>query len=283
MQLTDFPAYSKNRQRWQVLFWRVSVYLFQLKELYRYRSLVWNLVIRELKARYRGSTLGFLWSFLNPLLLMSVYALVFSVYLRFGTENYVVFLISGLLPWLWFSSSLLEASNSILAGGNLIKKVLFPAEVLPLVVVLSNFVNFLLSIPILLCFVIGFKRPLGPAFVSLPVVMVIQMVLTIGLAFMFSALCVHYRDIQHILANLLTLWFFLTPIIYPFKNIPEQFRFTVNLNPIAPLVLAYQNIFYEGLFPNFLQLSEVAVMAVLVYLLGASIFERYRGIFAEEV
>jgi ABC-type polysaccharide/polyol phosphate export permease len=214
---------------------------------------------------------------------MSVYALVFSVYLRFGTENYVVFLISGLLPLLLFSSSLLEASGSILAGGNLIKKVLFPAEVLPLVVVLSNFVNFLLSLPILLIFLIVFKRPIGLAFISLPVIMLIQMVFTIGLAFLFYALCVHYRDIQHILANFLTLWFFLTPIIYPLKNIPEQFRFTVNLNPIASLVLAYQNIFYDGRFPNFVQLSGVAFMAVLIYLLGASIFERYRGIFAEEV
>jgi lipopolysaccharide transport system permease protein len=227
--------------------------------------------------------LGFMWSFLNPLLLMSVYALVFSVYFRFGMENYVVFLISGLLPWLWFSSSLLEASSSILAGGSLIKKVLFPAEVLPLVVVLSNFINFLLSVPILLLFVILFKRPIGPSMLTLPVVLFIQMVFTIGLAFMFSALCVHYRDIQHVLANLLTLWFFLTPIIYPLKSIPERFRFTVNLNPIAPLVLAYQNIFYDSQLPNFLQLSGVAAMSVVIYFVGSSVFERYRGIFAEEV
>jgi lipopolysaccharide transport system permease protein len=259
------------------------MYIAQLQELYRYRSLIWNLVARELKARYRGSALGFLWSFLNPLLLMSVYALVFAVYLRFGMENYVVFLISGLLPWLWFSSSLLAASGSILAGGNLIKKVLFPAEILPLVVVLSNFINFLLSLPILLLFMIFFNRPIGPAMLSLPVVFLIQMVLTVGLAYLFAALCVHYRDIQHVLGNFLTLWFFLTPIIYPLKNIPEQFHFTVNVNPIAPLVLAYQNIFYDSRLPNFGQLSIVAVIAGLTYLMGASVFDRYRGGFAEEV
>jgi ABC-type polysaccharide/polyol phosphate export permease len=188
-----------------------------------------------------------------------------------------------LLPWLWFSSSLLEASGSILAGGNLIKKVLFPAEVLPLVVVLSNFVNFLLSLPILLLFVIFFKRPIGLAILSLPLVMLIQTVLTLGLAFMFSALCVHYRDIQHILANVLNLWFFLTPIIWPLSQIPELFRVTVNVNPVAPLVLAYQNIFYDGRFPNFVQLLGVAIIAILTYLLGTSIFDRYRVIFAEEV
>ena len=259
------------------------MYSLQLKEMYRYRSLIGNLVVRELKARYRGSALGFLWSFLNPLLLMSVYALVFSIYFRFGMEDYVVFLMSGLLPWIWFSSSLLEASNSILVGGNLIKKVLFPAEVLPLVVVLSNFVNFVLSLPILLIFVFFFERPFSPAMLSLPAVMLVQMLLTVGLAFMFAALCVHYRDIQHILANFLTLWFFLTPIIYPMTQIPEKFRVIVNVNPMAPLALAYQQIFYEGRLPNFMQLSGVAAIAMLTYLLGASVFERYRGMFAEEV
>jgi lipopolysaccharide transport system permease protein len=273
-----------NESHLTIMEWGVGVYLLQLKELYRYRGLIWNLVVRELKARYRGSMLGFMWSFLNPLLLMSVYSLVFSIYLRFGMENYVVFVLSGLLPWLWFSSSLLEASSSILAGGNLIKKVLFPAEVLPLVVVLSNFINFLLSIPILMLFVIGFKRPIGLALLTLPIVIVIQMFFTVGLAFMFSALCVHYRDVQHVLANFLTLWFFLTPVVYPLSNIPKHYQFiVVNFNPVAPLVLAYQGIFYDGRLPNFLQLSGIAAMAVVIYLLGSTVFERYRGIFAEEV
>jgi lipopolysaccharide transport system permease protein len=283
MQLTDITYCSKISESWQLsLFWR-PMYLLQLKELYRYRSLIWNLVVRELKARYRGSGLGFLWSFLHPLLLISVYTLVFSVYLRFGMDDYIVSFASGLLPWMWFSSSLLEASNSILAGGNLIKKVLFPAEVLPLVVVLSNFINFLLSLPILLLFVLFFKRPIGVAIFSLPVVMLIQLVFTTGLAFMFSAVCVHYRDVQHILANLLNLWFFLTPIIYSPDQVSGILKFIISLNPVAPVILAYRSIFYENQFPNFMQLSAVAAMAVFIYLLGGSIFERYRGIFAEEV
>ena len=257
--------------------------LFQLQELYRYRSLIWNLVVRELKARYRGSMLGFMWTFLNPLLLISVYTIVFSVYLRFNMENYVVHLMSGLLPWLWFSSSLLEASGSILAGGNLIKKILFPAEVLPMVVVLSNGINFLFSLPILLLFVVLFKIPIGLSILALPLVMLIQFVLTAGLGFMFAALCVHYRDIQHLLGNFLTLWFFATPIIYPLKQVPERFQFTVHLNPIAPLIFAYQDIFYHHRFPNFSRLAIIAVMAIFVYTMGAMVFEKFRGTFAEEV
>ncbi len=257
--------------------------IFQVQELYRYRSLVWNLVIRELKARYRGSMLGFMWSFLNPLLLISVYTVVFSVYLRFNMENYVVHLMSGLLPWLWFSSSLLEASGSILAGGNLIKKILFPAEVLPLVVVITNAINFMFSLPILLFFVILFKIPIGISILALPLVMLIQFIFSAGLAFMFSALCVRYRDIQHLLGNFLTLWFFATPIIYPLKQIPERFQFTVHLNPVAPLVFAYQDIFYNHRLPNFHALMVVAVMAVVTYAMGSMVFEKFRGSFAEEV
>ncbi len=256
---------------------------FQLKELYRYRSLIGNLVVRELKARYRGSMLGLFWSFLNPLLLVSVYTLVFSVYLRFGMEkDYIPHLISGLLPWLWFSSSLLEASGSIISGGNLIKKILFPAEILPLVVVFSNCVNFLLSLPILLLLIVFFKS-IHLSILALPIIICIQLVLSAGLAFMLSALCVHYRDIQHLLGNVLTFWFFLTPIIYPLERIPEKFRFLVSVNPVAPLIIAYQDIFYRGQFPNFPQLFIVAIMAVIMYTLGSAVFEKYRGTFAEEV
>ncbi len=259
------------------------MYSFQLQALYRYRSLIWSLVVRELKARYRGSMLGFFWSFLNPLLLISVYTVVFSVYLRFNMENYVVHLMSGLLPWIWFSSSLLEASGSILAGGSLIKKILFPAEVLPLVVVISNAINFLLSLPILLVFVFFFDIPIGLSILSLPLVMLIQFVFMAGLAFMLSALCVRYRDIQHLLGNFLTLWFFATPIIYPLKQIPEKFQFTVRLNPVAPLIFAYQDIFYYNRLPSASQLSVVAVMALIVYTMGSMVFDKFRGTFAEEV
>jgi ABC-type polysaccharide/polyol phosphate export permease len=197
-------------------------------------------------------------------------------------RDYIPHLISGLLPWLWFSSSLLEASGSIIAGGSLIKKIFFPAEVLPLVVVLSNCVNFILSLPILMLLVALFKS-IQLSILALPLVIGIQLLFTIGLAFMVSALCVHYRDIQHLLGNILTLWFFLTPIIYPIERIPEKFRFLVNVNPVAPLIIAYQDIFYRGQLPNFSQLFVVAMMAIFMYMMGAVVFERYRGTFAEEV
>jgi lipopolysaccharide transport system permease protein len=284
MQSIELIRQEPSGKKWVLDVWQANVYITQLKELYRYRSLTWNLVMRELKARYRGSVLGFMWSFLNPLLLMLVYTMVFSVNMRFGmAREYVPYLISGLLPWLWFSSSLIESSGAILGGGNLIKKVLFPAEVLPLVVVISNFIHFLFSLPILLIFVLIFQRPVGLALISAPIVMLLQMLLTIGLSLLFSALCVHYRDIQHILGNLLTLWFFLTPIVYHPGQIPSKIQAILDFNPVTPLIVAYHKIFYEGQFPEFRQLFVAAIIAVLTYLLGASIFDRYRVMFAEEV
>ena len=260
-----------------------EMYRSHLIDLYRFRDLIANLVMRELRARYRGSALGFFWSFINPLLLMSIYTLVFSVYMKFQMDDYVVYLCSGLLPWLWFSSSLLEGSNAIVAGGNLIKKVLFPAEVLPLVVVLSNLANFIMSLPVLLIFCLALQRFVGPSMFMLPLVIGIQVLLTGGLVLILSAICVRFRDIQHFLANGLTLWFFLTPVIYPLTQIPQAFRFTLLLNPVAPLILAYQDIFYFQRFPDIAQLSVSAAMASLIYLLGCSIFDRHRASFASEV
>src|SRR6478752_7336605 len=150
-----------------------------LAQLRRYRGLVQSLVARELKARYRGSVLGFFWSFVNPLLLLLIYSFVFTVDLP-GThpkeiEPYALFMFCGLLPWTWFSSSLLESTNSLIAGGNLIKKVLFPAEVLPIVSVLANMVHFILGLPILAVFMIRFGHyPDLPGLVWFPVVVAVQ-------------------------------------------------------------------------------------------------------------
>src|SRR5207247_8410742 len=146
-----------------------------LANLIRYRGLIQSLVVRDLKARYRGSVLGFFWSFINPLLLLLIYSFVFTVVLP-GThpkeiEPYALFMFCGILPWTWFSSSLLESANVLIAGGNLIKKVLFPAEVLPIVTVLANMVHFLLGLPILAAFLLYSPAPLNPtALIGFPLV-----------------------------------------------------------------------------------------------------------------
>jgi ABC-type polysaccharide/polyol phosphate export permease len=263
--------------------------LHNLRQLLRYRSLVHSLVARELKARYRGSVLGFFWSFVNPLLLLLIYTFVFSVVLPgirpIDIEPYALFMFCGILPWTWFSSSLLESSGTLIAGGNLIKKVLFPAEVLPIVTVLANMVHFGLGLPILAVFLVYYRRPLDPLeLLWFPGVVLVQLVFTAGLALLISALTVHFRDLKDLLGNLLTLWFFVTPIIYPMQIVPEPYRWLVNLNPIAHLVISYQEVlFYIGPHGHWKWLVALGVLSVAVFFVGYFVFDRLRDCFAEEV
>src|SRR5499426_3168194 len=264
-----------------------------LADLYRYRALIGTLVLRELRARYRGSFLGFLWSFLNPLLLMLVYALVFSIYLRVPMEGYAVFLFSGLLPWLWFSSSLGHSAGVIVASGALVKRILFPAEVLPLVSVLADLLNIMLSLPLLFVFLLFFGVRPHAVLLFLPLLLVLHLLLTTGLALALAALNVHLRDIEQILTNGLTLLFFLSPILYPVSTVPTTLHLSGGLalplrplyflNPIAGLVQSYQNIFFYGREPHWIHLATVTVCAVIALVGGFQIFERLRDSLAEEV
>ena len=251
--------------------------------IYKYRELIISLVAKELKARYRGSILGMAWSFLNPLLLLSVYALVFSVYMRVAVENYAVFMFAGLLPWIWFSSSLLEGVNSITGAGALITKSMFPAEVLPMVKILSNLCNYLLSLPLLLVFMLWYQVGFTLALLWLPFLMTAQLLFTMGLVYFLSSLNVRFRDIQHVLANVMILWFFLCPIIYPVTSIPDRWRFTFSLNPMAILAVGYQDIFIHGKTPDLIAISAVTLVGGLCMFLGVLQFERWRETFAEEI
>ena len=200
-------------------------------------------------------------------------------------EPFALFLFCGILPWTWFSSSLLESSNVLIAGGNLIKKVLFPAEVLPIVVVLSGLVHFCLGLPILALFMIYYRVPVWPGdLLWFPVIVCVQLVLTVGLALLVSALTVHFRDVRDLLANLLTLWFFATPIIYPFTQAPERVRRLLNLNPFTQLAIAYQEVLFRpGPFSQVTRLFAVAIASVLIFLFGYFVFDRLRDTLPEEV
>jgi lipopolysaccharide transport system permease protein len=260
-----------------------------LAALSRYRGLIQTLVARDLKARYRGSVLGFFWSFFNPLLLLLVYTFVFSTVLpppqAVDIQPYALFMFCGILPWTWFSSSILESSNVLIAGGNLIKKVLFPAEVLPIVTVLANMVHFFLGLPILVGFLIYYQRPLDPLeLLWFPVIVAVQLLVLLGLGLLVSALTVHFRDLKEILGNLLTLWFFATPIIYPMKQVPEQYRWIINLNPMTHLAISYQEVLFDtGPHKNWPWLVALFFGAMLTFLAGYFVFDRLRDSFAEEV
>lgn len=254
-----------------------------VRELFRYRVLLITLVNRQLKARYRGSVLGFLWTVLNPLLLTGVYALVFRYYIRVETQNYTAFLLCGLLPWTFFSSALTEGTNSILSGGSLITKSMFPPHVLPTVTVLSQVVNYLLSLPVLILLLLVCHLPIPLSVLGFPLILLLQTIFTWGIVIGLAALNVHFRDIQHILANVLMLWFFLCPIIYPASQVPPEMRFTLYLNPVGTMIEAYHEIFLNGQFPSGLVIGNLTGFAVLSVLVGNWIFEHYRDSFPELV
>ena len=262
----------------------------------------WRVRQKYRRAGYLGSVLGAFWSFGNPLLQLLVYSVVFSYFVtdRADVRPYALFLCCGLLPWTWFSSSLNESTNSLIAGGNLIKKVLFPAEILPIVSVLTNMVQFLLALPILAGFLIYYANvgSVGPdgtmgeprvalhaaELVWLPVVVLVQLLLTTGLALLLSALAAHFRDIRDILANVLTFWFFATPIIYPWFSV-SNLKFWLDLNPFTHLAVSYQEILFhpENAFGHRGWLLVLAAVSVGLFVTGYWVFDRLRDSFAEVV
>jgi lipopolysaccharide transport system permease protein len=268
-----------------------------LAQLPRYRGLIQSLVARELKARYRGSVLGFFWSFINPLLLLLVYTFVFSYVMPAAhdprIEPYALFMFCGILPWTWFASSLNESAGVLISGGNLIKKVLFPAEILPIVTVLANMIHFLFGLVILAGFLLWAQRPISPGELALfPVAVAVQLVLTLGFALLLSALTVHFRDIKDILSNLLTFWFFATPIIYPYFIFEDAANpghepwqaMLLKLNPFTHLAISYQEIlFFAGPVGHLPLLLLLAAISIAWFLVGYFLFDRLRDTFAEEV
>ena len=260
-----------------------------LANLFRYRGLVQSLVARELKARYRGSVLGFFWSFFNPLLLLTIYSFVFTVIMPGlhppDIEPFALFMFCGILPWTWFSSSLIEASSSLIAGGNLIKKVLFPAEVLPIVNVLANMVHFFFGLPILVLFLIYYRHPPDPTdLIWFPVTVLVQLIFTTALGLLLAALTVHFRDLRDILSNLLTLWFFATPIIYSIQSAPGLSKRVLDFNPMTHIIVSYQEIlFYPGQIGHWKWLLAMGAASIVLFLGGYWVFDRLRDSFAEVV
>lgn len=262
------------------------------KELYKYRVLIQNLVNRELKARYRGTILGFFWSFFNPLLLMIVYTIVFGFIIRprvpeFGESPllYALFLFCGVLPWTWFSSSALESANVLMVQGNLIKKVLFPVEILPIVVITSNFVHFVFGLPILFIFALIMLKKFTVYILFLPVVILVQFVFSLGFALIVSSLTVHFRDVKDILSNMLTLWFFASPIIYPVTSVQSHkwLRLMLDVNPMTHIMQGYQNCVFYGEMIRWRRLGITFLVSLALLVIGYAIFDRLRDTFPEEV
>lgn len=255
----------------------------RIKGIWEFKYLIYNLVLRDLKVKYKGSTLGFLWSLLNPLLMIVVYTVAFKYVIKLKIENFTIFLFSALLPWTFLSSALSMGVTSITENSNLVKKVYFPREVLPLSIVLVNLFHFFLTLVVLIPALLFFNIKPGFSFFFLVVIIFFQTLFVLGLTFLVSALNVYYRDVKHFLEVMLNLWFWLTPIIWPLNLVPEKFQDYVYLNPFTPFVRAYRDIILHNQLPQPLILTILVVIGILVFLLGALVFQKKQRRFAEEI
>lgn len=261
--------------------------------LWRFRGLLATLVLRELKARYRGSFLGFFWSLLTPLVLLGVYTFVFTYIFdpRFeGADPYVLFLATGLFPWTWIAASLQEGTQALLANAGLIRKAVFPAEVLPMVSVTANLVHFLLALPILVGALLvgraeGFEVG-GWGALATPLVITLLWVALGGITLGLAALNVHFKDVKDIVANFLALLFYLTPVIYPLamvERLPVLAAIVRWANPFTPFVTALQQSIFSGRWPEPLLWVQMAAWATVSWLLGGWLFERLNESLVEAV
>lgn len=255
----------------------------EIHQLYQFRDMFLGLVMRDVRQRYKGSMFGILWSMMNPLLMMLIYTVVFSFIMRVKIPNYSLFIFCGLLPWFWFQTALTNGCTVIVANAALIKKVAFPTEILPLVSVTSNLVNLLLSLPVLFLFMALDHVAPAPSLFLLPVLLAIQYVLTAGIAFILAAVQVFFRDTEQVLANVLMLWMYATPVIYSADMIPKRFIRLVLLNPISPLVMSYQHIILDQTFPPFTYLLYPLVVGIVLLVAGFNLFGTLKFRFAEEV
>jgi ABC-2 type transport system permease protein len=253
------------------------------REIYVYREMLKSLVRKDLRTRYKGSFLGFLWTFINPLMMLVVYSLIFPYLMRIQEKNYAMFLFVALLPWLYFANSLQISAGVIINNGNLVKKIYFPRQILPLSVATAGLMNYIYGLVIVFSALIISGIGIRWVVIFLPLVIAIQYIMVIGFCLILSSANVYFRDLEHILNILTMAWFYVTPVIYPVEIFPEHLKGLLYWNPMTPMVLAYRDILYYGKIPQFNTLYGVTAFAILIIMLGMVVFNKLQANFAEEI
>ena len=253
------------------------------KEIYNYRELLKTNIKKEIRGKYKGSWLGVLWTFLNPLLMLAVYAFVFPYILRVNVDNYTIFMIVALIPWNFFTTAIQSGTGSVVANGNILKKVYFPREIIPISITTSQLVNFLITCIIMAVFIIFSGVGFSVHVLLFPLLVLIQYILILGLTFILSALTVFVRDIDHFVSVILMLGFYATPIVYQGEMLPKKFQIFLKLNPMAQLVEAYRSILYYHRLPDMTMLVTWGLGSVALLVVGYLIFKKLEKSFVEEL
>lgn len=261
----------------------IRAYLPDVRQIQHFFDLLITLSGRELDLRYERSRLGPLWALLNPLAQMVVYTIVFQYFFRVEVAHYPIFIFIGVLTWNWFREGLLLTTSCITSNSDLLQQPGLPVMVLPLVTIIVALADFMAALPVLCIYLYIEGIPFTTAWLALPLILVIQFALMLGLGYLLASLNTLYRDTKHLLTVALHLMFFMTPIFYDPAIVPEQFRRLYNLNPVVSLVEAYRNVILEGVLPNAGAMASVVIVTVGVCILGFSSFQRSSYRFHEEL
>jgi lipopolysaccharide transport system permease protein len=250
----------------------------------RYNAdLMTELIIRDFKLRYNRSILGVAWSLITPLLQLQVFYFVFDLVLVLNIKNYPLFVIIGMLPWIWFQAALFQASNCITNSKELINQPGFISEIMPIVAVMCNFINFLLTFPFLFIFLMFSDVSIKSVIFLTPLIILVQFIFTLSLSYLIAAVNVIFRDSEQILIVLTQLWFFLSPIVYEAKIIPPKYADIYLLNPLVHILNSYRAVIMEGEPPNFYTLGIILVFSIVLLFLGIKLFRNMRFQFVEEL
>jgi ABC-type polysaccharide/polyol phosphate export permease len=252
--------------------------------LYSYRELLRNLVMKDLKLKYRGSVFGFLWSLANPLLMIVVYTVAFTYILRVRSEGFVFYLMLGLFAWTFFASAASMSTGSIADNAGLLKSVFFPRAILPIATVLFNLAQYVLTMSVFLPIMLAWYRvPLSAPMMLFPVVVALQALFTIGIAMMLATATAFFRDVRHLLEVALAVLFWTTPILYELDTIPDRWRLIVLMSPMSPFVVAYQKIFYFREWPEPTVWLMAGTYAAGAFIIGTTLVLAFEDRFAEQL
>ncbi len=251
----------------------------------RYYSLLKKLTLREIKARYKQSFLGFFWIILNPLFQMIIMSFIFSKIMKMTGIGvpYPIYLYAGLLPWLFFANSIASAMGALTNNSSLIKKIYFPREILILSTLLAKVFDFSLAIIIFVLLMIFFKIPFTFYMLFFLPIFLLQFIFTYGLSLLLSALNLFYRDIQYLFDLIMTLWFYVTPVIYSTEFFPEEYRYIFKINPMSVFINAYRQVLFNGTYPNWESLGIGFFISMGLYLIAYKVFKKLEGMFADVV
>lgn len=247
------------------------------------RDLLRELVVRDMKVKYKRSLLGMAWSLLNPLLQLGVFYFLFQVVLSLNVPRYSVYMLSGLLVWNWFQTSITQAATTITGNRDLLRLHGFPSAVLPVVAVTTNMIHFMIAIPVLAVFLFLGGSSLGASLLAVPVVIAVQYLLTLGIAYLVATVNVMFRDTQHLLELLLRMYMFLNPIFYTIEHVPAEYQGIYRLNPMVPLLEAYRAVLMKDAPPDWMGLAGVALLGGVFLVIGRLIFHHFSARFVDEL